>query len=61
MTTGMLTADALRELVRRGDIDTVLAVFPDLYGRLMGKRVYGSFFIDQVLGDGMHAYTCKNA
>jgi len=55
MTTGMLTADALRELVRRGDIDTVLAVFPDLYGRLMGKRVHGHFFIDQVLGEGMHA------
>jgi glutamine synthetase len=50
-----LTADALRELVRRGDIDTVLAVFPDLYGRLMGKRVHGSFFIDQVRGEGMHA------
>jgi hypothetical protein len=44
MTTGMLTADALRELVRRGDIDTVLVVFPDLYWPLDGQTVPRSFF-----------------
>src|SRR5262249_33875299 len=30
---GMLTAAELRELVGREEIETVLAVFPDLYGR----------------------------
>ncbi len=52
---GMLTPDELRELVRRGEIETVVAVFPDLYGRLVGKRITGSFFLDEVLEHGMHA------
>jgi hypothetical protein len=33
----------------------VLAVFPDLYGRLIGKRIAGPFFFDQVVHHGMHA------
>ncbi len=53
--TGMLEVGELRELVRRGEIETVLAVFPDLYGRLVGKRITGHFFCDEVLGQGMHA------
>jgi glutamine synthetase len=52
---GMLTAADLRELVARGEIDTVLTVFPDLYGRLVGKRIAGRFFCDEILGHGMHA------
>jgi glutamine synthetase len=43
-------------LIANGDVDTVLTVFPDLQGRLVGKRVTGHFFLDEVLGgDGVHA------
>jgi len=52
---GMLTQGELADLVERGEIETVLVVFPDMYGRLMGKRVTGHFFVDEVAGHGMHA------
>jgi glutamine synthetase len=51
----MLTAKELEELVRRDEIDTVLTVFPDLQGRLMGKRVVGRHFLEHVAGEGVHA------
>ncbi len=51
----MLAVEELRELVNTDQIDTVLAVFPDLYGRLVGKRITGRFFCDDVLAHGMHA------
>ena len=35
---GMLSLEELEELVKREEIDTVLMVFTDLYGRFMGKR-----------------------
>ncbi|MFP6673971.1 MAG: glutamine synthetase family protein [Pirellulaceae bacterium] len=52
---GMLDLDQLRELVGRDEIDTVLVVFTDLYGRFMGKRFDASFFLDQVASGGTHA------
>ncbi len=52
---GMLTLEDLGDLVGRGEIETVLAVFPDMYGRLLGKRVTGHYFIDEVAGHGLHA------
>jgi glutamine synthetase len=36
-------------------VDTVVTVFPDGMGRLMGKRVVGRYFLDHVLEDGVHA------
>ena len=42
------TRDDLRDLIRRGDIDTVVMAFPDLQGRLVGKRTSGTFFLQQV-------------
>jgi glutamine synthetase len=45
----------LESLIRRGEVDTVLTVFPDGLGRLMGKRVVGRYFLDRVLADGVHA------
>lgn len=46
----------LEDLVRQGEIDTILCVFPDLQGRLMGKRVTGSYFMDHLLpSQGLHA------
>jgi len=53
--SGMLGLQELSGEIERGDIDTVLAVFPDMYGRLMGKRVTGHFFLDHTARDGMHA------
>ena len=41
---GQLEAD-----IRNGTIDTVLAVFGDHQGRLIGKRTDGEFFLDCVL------------
>jgi glutamine synthetase len=52
---GMLTLDALASLVDQGEIETVLSVFPDMYGRLMGKRFVASFFLEEVAAGGMHA------
>src|SRR3989454_10021868 len=52
---GNLTLDGLEKLVRGGEIDTVLVTFPDQQGRLMGKRVTGGFFLDQVARGGIHA------
>jgi len=51
---GMLDLETLRKLVASGEIDTVLVCFPDLQGRLIGKRVTGHFFIDSAV-KGMHA------
>src|SRR6266568_6922956 len=51
----ILTPDQLRDLVAQGDVDTVLTVFPDHSGRLVGKRIVGRYFCDEVLGVGMHA------
>src|SRR5216110_2612090 len=52
---GRLDARSLEALVRKGEIDTVLTVVPDHYGRLMGKRIVGRYFVDHVLADGVHA------
>src|SRR5947207_6781438 len=52
---GRLDARSLDALVRKGEIDTVLTVVPDHYGRLMGKRIVGRYFVDHVLADGVHA------
>ena len=35
---GRISLGDLASLVREGRIETVLVVFPDLYGRLLGKR-----------------------
>src|SRR5258707_1729307 len=51
----MLNVQELKRFVKRGDIDTVLTVFPDMAGRLMGKRMTGRFFVDDVLDHGLHA------
>ena len=52
---GMLTVEELAALVDTREIDTVLTVFPDLYGRLVGKRIVARFFLDEVRAHGMHA------
>ena len=52
---GMLTFDELVQKVASGEVETVLTVFPDLYGRLVGKRITGDFFVDYTAEHGMHA------
>jgi glutamine synthetase len=52
---GNLALSDLEQLVRTGEIDTVLVVFPDMQGRLMGKRMTASFFLEQTVRAGMHA------
>ena len=52
---GMLTLEALRELVGNGEIDTVVAGFTDHYGRLMGKRFDAEFFLEEIAAAGGHA------
>ena len=52
---GNLDLEALHELVSKGDIDTIVVAFPDMQGRLMGKRVTGHYFLDHVEHDGIHA------
>ncbi|MBT3943529.1 MAG: glutamine synthetase, partial [Chloroflexi bacterium] len=51
---GMLTRDALVRLAERGEVDTVVVGFTDLYGRFMGKRFDAEFFIDQTVDHGTH-------
>ncbi|PJE06519.1 MAG: glutamine synthetase [Mycobacterium sp.] len=42
----------LVQLVGTGDIDTVIVAFTDMQGRLVGKRVAGRFFVDEVAAHG---------
>jgi glutamine synthetase len=51
---GVLTLKALQAAVSRRDIQTVLVVFPDIYGRLLGKRLTAQFFLDHAAEGGTH-------
>ncbi|MDJ0786535.1 MAG: glutamine synthetase family protein [Myxococcota bacterium] len=51
---GRLSPEELEAGIRAGKIETVITAIPDLYGRLVGKRIMGSFFREEVLGHGMH-------
>jgi len=42
-----MTLDELKKLVAGDEIDTVLVVFPDMYGRLVGKRIVAKFFLEE--------------
>ncbi|MCP4603243.1 MAG: glutamine synthetase [Proteobacteria bacterium] len=39
----------------KDQVSTVIFAFPDVYGRLMGKRMSYDYFIDHGVGSGMHA------
>ena len=51
----MLNVSQLREATVSGDIETVLVVFTDCYGRFVGKRFDANFFVDKVAENGTHA------
>ncbi|MFD5553255.1 glutamine synthetase family protein [Streptomyces sp. NPDC127068] len=50
--TPPLTVERLRTLVAHGEIDTVVLAFPDMQGRLQGKRFAAGFFLDEVVQHG---------
>ncbi|MFD5079145.1 glutamine synthetase family protein [Streptomyces sp. NPDC058371] len=50
--TPPLSVEELRALVASGEIDTVVLAFPDMQGRLQGKRFAARFFLDDVLEHG---------
>ncbi|MGW6770624.1 glutamine synthetase family protein [Streptomyces sp. NPDC055037] len=50
--TPPLRVEELRVLVESGEIDTVVLAFPDMQGRLQGKRFAAQFFLDDVLEHG---------
>jgi glutamine synthetase len=52
---GKIDSDTLKRMVADDEIDTVIAAFPDMYGRLVGKRVVARFFVDEVMSHGLHA------
>src|SRR5438128_548863 len=49
----MLTLDELRRDVESGAIDTVVAAFTDMQGRLMGKREQADYFLDETAEHGL--------
>lgn len=44
----------LKSKVTRGEIDTVITVFPDVFGRLVGKRFAAGYFLKEVASQGTH-------
>jgi glutamine synthetase len=44
----------LKSKIKSGAIDTVVVVFPDVLGRLIGKRFTGQFFLESVASHGTH-------
>jgi glutamine synthetase len=54
---GKITLENLSSAIRSGDIDTVITAVPDMQGRLVGKRVTGTHFLDHCLEHGTHFCT----
>ncbi|GAC69488.1 glutamine synthetase family protein [Gordonia soli] len=50
--TGGLTMIELQTMVDAGEIDTVIVAFPDMQGRLTGKRVSARLFVEEVAAHG---------
>ncbi len=44
----MLTLADLTKAVEAGEIDTVVVAFTDMQGRLLGKRLHGEFFVEEL-------------
>ena len=54
----MLTLEDLKGAVERGEIDTVVVAFTDMQGRLLGKRLHGEFFCEEI-GAGHPVESCN--
>ncbi len=46
---GNLSLSDLKKAVAAGDVDTVVLCFPDMIGRLVGKRFQAEFFLDSAI------------
>ena len=55
----MLTAEELKEAIVNGAIDTVLVAFPDLQGRLVGKRITGHYWNEQMQEGTEPVHACN--
>jgi glutamine synthetase len=55
----MLAPEELAEAVRDGEVDTVLVAFADLQGRLVGKRVTGTYWLDHMGGGDEPIHACN--
>src|SRR3954466_1830047 len=51
-TSSPLNLETLRRKVNDGEIDTFITAFPDTYGRLVGKRLTGHYFLDHCAEEG---------
>lgn len=51
---GMLTIEQLKIEIEEGSIATVILGFTDHYGRLLGKRFDGDFFLESIVDEGTH-------
>ena len=51
MASAAYTLDQLKADVKAGTIDTVLVAFPDMQGRLIGKRFQAEFFLEGAIDE----------
>ena len=49
-----MTSDQLKSKIEQGEIDTVIVAIPDVFGRLVGKRFTGKFYLETVAEHGTH-------
>lgn len=49
-----MTLETLKQKIRAGEIDTIIVAFPDVFGRLVGKRLTAHYFLDSVAKHGTH-------
>jgi glutamine synthetase len=59
MVPGMLHESKLQEAIVNGQVDTVLVAFPDLQGRLVGKRVTGHYWLEQMDAGFRPVHACN--
>ena len=50
-----MNLNQLKARIKSGAIDTVIVAFPDAFGRLMGKRFRGDYFLSDVAKHGTHS------
>src|SRR6188474_2469398 len=48
---GLLTLQELKKEASAGGIDTVVACFPDMQGRLVGKRFHAAYFLEGAIDE----------
>ena len=54
----MMDTKTFELMIDKGEIDTVVAAFPDPFGRLMGKRIPARFFAEQHLQKNSPIHAC---